>query len=175
MRKILILLFAFVAFAAFSNIGGGIGAGSQDPTPLDSDKIILDAHIVAPYITLDTEFGTYSEVKTVHVTVENMPENGTIKYQLVYSNAQEEWRNYDEAKGIIVNRSAALTVIVYDADGEELARVEGEFTINLPTGLESISTNTADDNWYNIQGVKFNGMPSAPGIYIHNGRKVVIN
>lgn len=174
MRKILILLFAFVAFAAFSNIGGGIGAGNQDPTPLDSDHIIIDAQMGEPYITLDTEFGTYTEVKTVNVSVENMPVNGSLKYQLVYSSTPEGWKAYDEASGIIVNKSAALTVAVFDADGEELTRVEGEFTINLPTGIETISTSTAAGIWYNLQGVKFNGRPSTPGIYIHNGKKVVI-
>ena len=47
-------------------------------------------------------------------------------------------------------------------------------TESQPNAIETIVTNKADNNWYNLQGVKFNGMPSVPGIYINNGRKQVI-
>ncbi len=43
------------------------------------------------------------------------------------------------------------------------------------TAISTVGTDAKADNaYYNLMGVKFNGMPSAPGIYIHNGRKVVI-
>ncbi len=32
----------------------------------------------------------------------------------------------------------------------------------------------ADNAYYNLLGVKFNNMPTTPGIYIHNGKKVII-
>ncbi|MBR6490193.1 MAG: hypothetical protein IKT03_06625, partial [Muribaculaceae bacterium] len=47
-------------------------------------------------------------------------------------------------------------------------------TKNEPQAIETITTGKQDNNWYNLQGVKFNGMPSVPGIYINNGKKVVI-
>ncbi|MBO4723510.1 MAG: SusF/SusE family outer membrane protein [Muribaculaceae bacterium] len=47
-------------------------------------------------------------------------------------------------------------------------------TKNEPEAIETITTNKQDNNWYNLQGVKFNGMPSIPGVYINNGKKVVI-
>ncbi|MBQ3324081.1 MAG: hypothetical protein IJG81_04485 [Muribaculaceae bacterium] len=44
-----------------------------------------------------------------------------------------------------------------------------------PTAINTIGTDAKADNaYYNLMGVKFNGMPSTPGIYIHNGHKVVI-
>ena len=43
-----------------------------------------------------------------------------------------------------------------------------------PSAIETIATDKQDNNWYNLQGVKFNGMPSVPGIYINNGKKVII-
>ena len=46
--------------------------------------------------------------------------------------------------------------------------------IDKITGIETISTSKVDNNWYNLQGVKFNGMPTVPGIYINNGKKVII-
>ena len=43
------------------------------------------------------------------------------------------------------------------------------------TAVTDIETAKAQDNtWYNIQGMKINGVPTAAGIYINAGRKVVI-
>lgn len=42
------------------------------------------------------------------------------------------------------------------------------------TAIETVATDKIDNTWYNLQGVKFNGMPSVPGIYINNGKKVII-
>ena len=30
------------------------------------------------------------------------------------------------------------------------------------------------DTWYSLSGLKFNGKPTAKGLYIHNGRKEVL-
>ena len=44
-----------------------------------------------------------------------------------------------------------------------------------PTAITTIANDMRTDNaWYNLQGVKLNGVPAVPGIYIHNGKKVVI-
>ncbi len=46
---------------------------------------------------------------------------------------------------------------------------------NQATGIENLNTDVKVDNaWYNMAGQKFNGMPSVPGIYINNGKKVII-
>ena len=136
----------------------------------------LEAPVVPePVITVDVAFGTYQEAQTVHVTVENMPEDATIVYQLVPSTSKEEWSNYDDATGIVVDQSAALTVAVLDAEGEELARLEGEYVIDTQTGIANIGVDGYDNNaWYNLNGQKLNGKPVAPGIYINGNRKVVI-
>ena len=47
-------------------------------------------------------------------------------------------------------------------------------TESEPNAIETVATDKQDNNWYNLQGVKFNGMPSVPGIYINNGKKVII-
>ena len=45
----------------------------------------------------------------------------------------------------------------------------------VATAISTIATDSkVDNNWYNIQGQKLNGMPSVPGIYINAGKKVVI-
>ncbi len=139
----------------------------------DEEFVYPATELPEPVITLDTEFGTYNEAQTVHVTVENMPEGGSVKYELTPS-AAKAWSDYDDATGIVVNESAALVVAVFDANGEELTRVEGEYTISPSTGIETISTTAASNTWYNLQGQKFNGKPAAPGIYINGGKKVVV-
>ena len=42
------------------------------------------------------------------------------------------------------------------------------------TGIQSISKDAEEGAWYTIHGVKLPAMPTAKGIYIHNGKKVVI-
>ncbi len=44
-----------------------------------------------------------------------------------------------------------------------------------PTAISTVGVDTKADNaYYNLLGVKFNSMPTVPGIYIHNGKKVII-
>ena len=44
-----------------------------------------------------------------------------------------------------------------------------------PNAISTVGVDTKADNaYYNLQGVRFNSMPSVPGIYIHNGKKVVV-
>ena len=47
-------------------------------------------------------------------------------------------------------------------------------TKNAPQAITNVSNDKVDNAWYNLQGVRFENMPSAPGIYIHNGKKVII-
>lgn len=55
-----------------------------------------------------------------------------------------------------------LTLQFDDEDGEA-------------TGIESVGQNGKDNGaWYTVQGVKLTGMPTEKGIYIHNGKKVVM-
>ncbi len=134
----------------------------------------LEAPAPEPVITVDVAFGTYNEAQTVHVAVENMPENGVIVYQLVPSETKDEWSVYDDATGIVVDQSAALTVAVLDAEGEELARLEGEYVIDTQTGIATIGVDNSNGAWYNLNGQKLSGKPTTPGIYINGNRKVVI-
>ena len=48
-------------------------------------------------------------------------------------------------------------------------------TLAEPNAISNVGVDAKADNaYYNLLGVKFNSMPTAPGIYIHNGKKVVI-
>ena len=44
-----------------------------------------------------------------------------------------------------------------------------------PSAISTVGVDSKVDNaYYNLMGVKYNSMPTIPGIYIHNGKKVVI-
>ena len=42
------------------------------------------------------------------------------------------------------------------------------------TGISEMRANHNDDAWYTLQGVRLNGSPKQHGIYIHNGKTVVV-
>ena len=43
------------------------------------------------------------------------------------------------------------------------------------TGIETVEIEPfADDNYYTIGGVKLNGKPTAKGVYIHRGKKIIV-
>ena len=46
------------------------------------------------------------------------------------------------------------------------------------TAIKTLDAETmqtySTDGWYNLNGVKLNGVPTEKGIYINNGKKVVI-
>lgn len=51
------------------------------------------------------------------------------------------------------------------------------FGSNIPSGIKPIVKDRVDSataTWHTLSGTRLSGMPSAKGIYIHNGRKVVI-
>ncbi len=71
-------------------------------------------------------------------------------------------------------------VPVTTADGKATTIVRNSSNIvywDLPTtAITEVAANpaAADHAYYNLMGVKFNSLPTTPGIYIHNGKKVVI-
>ena len=43
-------------------------------------------------------------------------------------------------------------------------------------GIEDIAADNEDHGaWYTLDGVKVNEKPTAKGLYIHNGKKVIVN
>ena len=69
-----------------------------------------------------------------------------------------------------------ITVRELDAaDGKGLAEPLVMTVSKEVTGISTIANDMRTSNaWYNLQGVKLNGVPTVPGIYINNGKKVVI-
>lgn len=148
---------------SFSGSGKGTILVRIDRNEPKNNSIYVKSVIVTyraddePFITLNPDFGVYDEPQTVFVSVENMPKNAVIVYNFVANapKADVEWQNYDEAKGIFLDKSGLLTVAVQDEHGEELTSIEGDYTINSTvTGIEAISGKAvAGVRYYNVAGV----------------------
>ena len=63
------------------------------------------------------------------------------------------------------NVSQAPTITFEDIDGTVTS-------IKTVSGVESRELNA--EGWYTLGGMKLNGAPSQKGVYINNGKKVVI-
>ena len=48
-------------------------------------------------------------------------------------------------------------------------------TWNLLNDVHGVTANIVNNNiWYNLQGIHINGVPNQKGLYINNGRKVLV-
>ena len=74
-----------------------------------------------------------------------------------------------------VELGGEYTITVKEAEGRGVQEPLVMEVSMTPTAIITIANDMRTDNaWYNLQGVKLNGVPAVPGIYIHNGKKVVI-
>ena len=83
-----------------------------------------------------------------------------------YYPEEEAWvnpfRGYIQLSQEVPSAVGAKAKIIFDlGDGEA-------------TGIKSFGNSPKANSWYTINGVKLNSAPAAKGVYIHNGRKVVI-
>lgn len=73
-----------------------------------------------------------------------------------------------------------VVVMLFDANTGKYINAVRTQRVDAATGIEGITADETDSNessdnaWYSISGAKMNGVPSVAGIYIHNGKKIVI-
>ena len=80
------------------------------------------------------------------------------------------------AKYALKAHSAYLQLPTDDVFTNDGTRAIGmEFEDGVTTGFIQIATDSAEDgDWYGIDGIKFNQKPTQRGVYINNGRKVIV-
>ena len=66
--------------------------------------------------------------------------------------------------------------IVLTSDGAVPAAIDITAVVDPVTGIVDIIAEPADENgtWYTLQGLRLNAKPVQKGVYIHNGRKVLV-
>lgn len=86
--------------------------------------------------------------------------NATTKpQQIVYSKFLNACRAYFQLNGITANDN--VSAIKLNIDGE---------TTNINANVNP----NANSGWYTLDGCRLNGKPTTSGVYVNNGRKVVI-
>ena len=72
-----------------------------------------------------------------------------------------------------IEEGGTYNFVVTEARGlnEPLVMTVSKATI---TAITDINSDSKDNTWYIIQGMKLQGVPTVPGIYINGGKKVVI-
>lgn len=110
------------------------------------------------------------------LTLTNPNEKGKIYYKRApwdFSNSNEEYTEYTEP----IEISESCTIWAYVKDGHyasEYTMFKYKYEDPGPTGIEVVEAAAAhNDVIYNMQGVRV-ARPTAPGIYIVNGKKVVV-
>lgn len=80
------------------------------------------------------------------------------------------------AKYALKAHSAYLQLLTNDVFTNDGTRaISMEFEDGVTTGFIQIATGEAEDgDWYGIDGIKFNQKPTQRGVYINNGRKVIV-
>ena len=80
------------------------------------------------------------------------------------------------AKYALKAHSAYLQLLTNDVfTGDGTRAISMEFEDGVTTGLIQIATDDVEDgDWYGIDGIKFNQKPTQRGVYINNGRKVIV-
>lgn len=80
------------------------------------------------------------------------------------------------AKYALKAHSAYLQLLTNDVFTNDGTRaISMEFEDGVTTGFIQIATDDVEDgDWYGIDGVKFNQKPTQRGVYINNGRKVIV-
>ena len=127
-------------------------------------------------IILDTR--TAEEIYNFYATYE--PTTATAKDPFYYVNINGElsygdavtvgafrWIIRVESKFGNPNVSYAREMHFFDGEGEETTGI-----ISIENG--KLRIDNPSDAWYTIDGVKLDGKPHAKGVYIQNGRKVII-
>ena len=66
-----------------------------------------------------------------------------------------------------------LTLAILDSKGVWSNIVKETFTV-IASGIHSIPADMKTGQWFDLSGKKLNGAPSRPGIYIRDGRKILI-
>ena len=75
------------------------------------------------------------------------------------------------------NGTVVFKVYAVDVYAENLYVGDCVVEINAPNAITSMEDGRSmmEDEWYDLQGRKLEGKPTQPGVYIYNGKKIVVN
>jgi hypothetical protein len=98
---------------------------------------------------------------------------------IVHDNAQDQWTQDDGLPFVAEAHKPWLSLTSDNGEGElsmpQDAHYYLTFNFDEPTGIASaVSTAAGNDFWTDLLGRRSRQRPTAPGIYLHNGKKIII-
>lgn len=159
-----------------------------DDTPAVIDISALDAGLHMMTMRVQDDKGIWSNqmARSFYVALLPAPTATLAKYMYWIDNDKEHAVTgdiTDDSGQLVIDLEPlaledgdhTLTWLVGDSKGAWSEKVIETFTV-VTTGINNtrMPTNLRNDNWYDLSGRKLNGMPTRPGIYINNGRKIVV-
>ena len=78
------------------------------------------------------------------------------------------------AKGVQADKAATQQAVDNAAEALKKAVQDAKDAVQVITGIDSVKVSAVNSAWYDLNGRKLEGNPTAKGVYIQNGRKVVI-
>ncbi len=154
------------------------GADSNVKSPQSMSDSKLKAQLAAEAVPATDNAGNTNFVLTYkyrQVNANDVPTSGVIEsdhvafYRVLESVNSKGNQGYLPVPTIDWHNQAAKTAkftIIYIDDEEE----DG----GVVTGIENVDTSTEKATYYNLNGQKLNGAPTESGIYIRNGKKVLV-
>jgi hypothetical protein len=94
---------------------------------------------------------------------------GSAYKTLGLNNGIFKWYSKD---GLISEEKAFLRIPASSEAKTFTMKFENDDTVNGITDVNSNNVNS--EAWYSLQGVRLNGKPTSPGVYIHGNRKVLV-
>ena len=136
---------------------------------------------ITPKATDNASFtGTYETGNTVKwgYELDGTTENADLKYRWLAHKEYKGDNNWKNPKTNDHKLSALEAYLVLDAAATKAHIFVEDFDGNA-TAIKSLSADeingvTTSNGWYTINGVKLQGAPPEKGIYINNGKKIVV-
>ena len=168
------------SFAATANNAGVLTMTQVETTPAGEGLMLKgtanETFYVPALFNLTPEALTGNNLKGLtKITEVETTEGDYTNFILSQQNGVIAWYPL-AAKYALKAHSAYLQLLTNDVfTGDGTRAISMEFEDGVTTGFIQIATGEAEDgDWYGIDGVKFNQKPTQRGVYINNGRKVIV-
>ena len=157
-----------------------------DDTPAVIDISVLDAGLHMMTMRVQDNKGIWSNqiARTFYVAPLPAPAATLTKYMYWIDSDQEHAVTEDitdDSGQLVIDLEPlaldegdhTLTLAILDSKGVWSNIVKETFTV-IASGIHSIPADMKTGQWFDLSGKKLNGAPSRPGIYIRDGRKILI-
>ena len=145
---------------------------STDPN--DGAKVISE--VMQAIQTIHNEYGMSV---IINLDFSSVPVNSVMRNEYIW-NTCVFWVWQYHADGIVLATDidakvkSVIRASLDEIDTRIVFGTEEEIMSNEPDAIEGIATDTSDGAWYTLGGQILDGEPTAPGVYVKDGKKVYV-